>query len=71
MKQLTKKKPKMVKKKFKNGPIFHLKRIIKLSKTLWHRFQMVGFLCVIEQNLLLQKIKLQFQKVGQMDEKYG
>ena len=70
MKQLTKKKPKMGK-KIENGPIFHLKRIIKLSKTMWHRFQMVAFLCGIEQNLLLQKTKLQFQKVSQMDKKYG
>ena len=60
MKQLTKKKPKLGKKIEKNGPISHLKRIIKLSKTFWRRFQMVAFLCGIEQNLLLQKTKLQF-----------
>ena len=46
------KKTKIDKQNRKNGPILHLKRVIKLSKILWHRFQMAAFLCGIDQNLL-------------------
>ena len=59
-----KKKTKIDKKIEKNGPILHFKRIIKISKTLWLRFQMFAFLCGIDQNLLLQETKLQLKKIG-------
>ena len=45
----------------KKGSILHF-RIIKITKTLWHRFQMVSFSSGIDRNLLLQETKLQLKK---------
>ena len=50
------------------GHFWHLKRIIKLSETLWYRFQMAAYSCSIDQNLLLQRNQVKIKNFGQMDE---
>ena len=52
----------------KYGPILQLKRVIKLSETLWYRFLMVAQSSGIDQNLLPKKPSYNKKKLGQMNE---
>ena len=57
-KMKTKRNAQKLTKKFENyGPTLHLKRIIKVSETLWHQFHLVAFSGRIDKNLFLQKTK--------------
>ena len=50
-------------------PILNLKRISRLSKTLWYQIPRLTFQYSIEKNTLLHKIKLQAKKLGHLKEK--
>ena len=52
-----------------NVPILHLKRIIRLSKTLWYQFQRVTYWWSIYQQWFQQKTEVKETKLSQMDKK--
>ena len=69
MKKLIEKKPNINKKIKKNVPIFNLKRIFRLCKTLCHQFPRLTFQNSIKTNLFLHETKLKAKKLGHLDEK--
>ena len=50
-------------------PIFNLKRIFRLCKTLCHQFPRLTFPNSIKTNLFLHETKLKAKKLGHLDEK--
>ena len=50
-------------------PIFNLKHIFRLCKTLWYQFPRLTIQYSIEKKLFLQETKLKAKKLGHLDEK--